>query len=299
MRRVVGQTSLPIHQLFAHQIIRQACCLKRSSETCGSDAPSYLSGRSVEYGNCVSTSMASCISHCERFGSAPHLYRAPSLSWAAIESQIVFDTAFSDENDWQLVRLLNWEIVPVTADVTGEIKFGLIHIRRTSFLVRFPKDEYESNDAFSTQFDLTHGPEILIEGCCQESQAAACLWNLSKSQCMLFPLYAPCSLNRSFRFRVFFSSRQNTMAQIHSPGWALVMWRMIFFFISESSKVEYQHKDEPAANARILVNELIGRCYDTSINTNIRAMTDADSQHQWVEKAKGISERTVEKITLI
>ena len=105
----------------------------------------------------------------------PHLYRAPSWSWAAIEGQIGSNTAFSDEDNWQLVRVLDWEIVPVTADVTGQINSGLIHIRGTSFLVRFLKDEFERNDAFSTQFDLTHIREFLIEGCRQESQAVAYL----------------------------------------------------------------------------------------------------------------------------
>ena len=68
---------------------------------------------------------------------------------------------------------------------------------------------------------------------------------------------------------------------------------------SSSSAVDNQHKDEPAAHATILVDELIGRCYDTTIITDMKAMTDAYARHQWIEKAKGVSERTVEKITLI
>ena len=58
----------------------------------------------------------------------PHQYRAPSWSWAAIESQIVLYTPSSHEDSWELIRVLEWEITPVMADETGQIKSGLIHI---------------------------------------------------------------------------------------------------------------------------------------------------------------------------
>ena len=234
----------------------------------------------------------------------PHLYRAPSWSWAAIESQIVIDTAFSDEGNWQLVRVLGWEIVPVTADVTDQIKSGLIHIRGTSFLVKFLNNEVERNDAFSTQFDLTHSREFLIEGCRQESQAVADLDIPLESQ--QEPVYAVpliCTLQSDQRLEVggllFKQAKHHGPNSFSRLGTFNVTDGFTMGATSSSSAVDNQHKDEPAAHATILVDELIGRCYDTTIITDMKAMTDADARHQWIEKAKGVSERTAEKITLI
>ena len=192
----------------------------------------------------------------------------------------------------------------MTADVPGQIKSCLIHIRGTSFLVRFLKNEFERNDAFSTQFDLTHSREFLIEGCRQESQAVAYLDIPLESQ--QEPVYAVpliCTLQPDQRLEV--GGLLLKQAKHHGPnsfsrlGTFKVTDGFTMGATSSCSAVDNQHKDEPAADATILVNELIGRCYDTTITTDMEAMTDADAQHQWVEKLKGVSERTVEKITLI
>ena len=105
----------------------------------------------------------------------PQSYRAPSWSWAAIESPVSLDTPFSKEDNWQLARVLDWGIVPATADVTGRIESGFVYICGNAFMASQEEDGSDTDDPISAGLDARYRPYFSIEAHGQVLQASASL----------------------------------------------------------------------------------------------------------------------------
>ncbi|KAL8783082.1 MAG: hypothetical protein Q9213_004894 [Squamulea squamosa] len=233
----------------------------------------------------------------------PRLYRAPSWSWAAIEAPVVITTTFSHEDIWPLVRVLDWEIIPVAADMTGQIQSGLINMCANLFPVDIVSDEL-MDDPFSTQSDTRHTPVFTIQGCRREVLASACLDEPLKSQQELayaVPLICTSEPEQQFQIRGILLKKANH----HGPT---SFSRLGAFRVDDDFSVgelntfdtaDQQPTDELGQHAKVLANELIERAYGAAVMADVEAMMDEVTQQLWIEKAKGISERAIERITVI